>query len=165
MSNVDMLLARLDGVQKSGPGWRARCPACGGKSRKVSVGITDDGKILVCCFGGCEALAVVQAVGLTLSDLFPERLRDDTPEGRRQAQRLTREAGWGAALEGLDLEAMIVLIAAQDTAAGKPICREDLDRLALAAERIADTRRRLRPLSPRDALRMVRQRSMPRPAA
>src|SRR3546814_6367589 len=57
-ANVDVLLARLEGVQKSGNGWRARCPGCAGRSRKLSVGVSDDGRILLHCFGGCEAAVV-----------------------------------------------------------------------------------------------------------
>src|SRR3546814_5016598 len=80
-----------DLVQKSGNGWRARCPGCAGRSRKLSVGVSDDGRILLHCFGGCEAAVVVQAAGLTIADLFPERLAADTPEERRRRQRLARE--------------------------------------------------------------------------
>src|SRR3546814_11966070 len=103
-------LARLEGVQKSGNGWRARCPGCAGRSRKLSVGVSDDGRILLHCFGGCEAAVVVQAAGLTIADLFPERLAADTTEERRRRQRLARESQWGAALEVVQPEARVVAI-------------------------------------------------------
>src|SRR3546814_18635244 len=101
-------LARLEGVQKSGNGWRARCPGCAGRSRKLSVGVSDDGRILLHCFGGCEAAVVVQAAGLTIADLFPERLAADTPEARRRRPRLARESQWGAAHEVVQHAAWVV---------------------------------------------------------
>lgn len=36
-ATAEPLLQRLEGVQKSGSGWRAKCPACGGTSRKVTI--------------------------------------------------------------------------------------------------------------------------------
>src|SRR3546814_19561072 len=96
-ANVDVLLARLEGVQKSGNGWRARCPGCAGRSRKLSVGVSDDGRILLHCFGGCEAAVVVQAAGLTIADLFPECLAAATPAERRRRHRAAREFSRGRA--------------------------------------------------------------------
>lgn len=135
-ANVDVLLARLEGVQKSGNGWRARCPGCAGRSRKLSVGVSDDGRILLHCFGGCDAAVVVQAAGLTIADLFPERLAADTPEERRRRQRLARESQWGAALEVITLEARVVSILAQDLVHGRPVSVEDYNRLCVAVERL-----------------------------
>ena len=36
-ATAEPLLQRLEGLQKSGGGWRAKCPACGGASRKVTI--------------------------------------------------------------------------------------------------------------------------------
>jgi hypothetical protein len=140
-ANVEVLLARLDQVRKYGEGWRAKCPACGGRSRdKVSVCIGNTGAILIKCFAGCEPQEVVEAAGLQMGDLFPERLRPETPEERRRMRMLARQVGWGAALEVLEFEARIVLIAAAEIAAGTPLCDEDRARLALAQERIEGAR-------------------------
>lgn len=148
MSPVDLLLSRLEGVQRSGKGWRAKCPACGGNGRKVAVHEGDDGRALVHCFAGCQALAIVQAAGLEVGDLFPERLRDDSPEGRRQLRRAAREAQWGAALDVLGFEAGIVLVAAKQIGDRDPLSPEDMDRLRLAAERIDNCRSVLRDARP-----------------
>lgn len=132
------LLQRLDGVQKSGNGWRAKCPACGGTSRKVSVTETGE-RVLVHCFGGCRAEDVVGAVGLTWADLFPPRQWPESPEERRQARRAIREAGWAAALDVLALEAQIVNVAAYEIhCLGGLQSSTDLARLQLACERIGD---------------------------
>jgi len=133
---IDGVLARLDGVQKSGRGYRARCPACGGRSRKVSITEADDGRVLLHCFGGCDAGAVVQAAGLTLGDLFPVRLQPETPEERRAWRRAAKEAQWGAALDILYLEATIVGIAARQLHSGEPLTPEDHHRLSQSIDRI-----------------------------
>lgn len=136
--SAELLLARLEGAQKSGPGWRAQCPACGGKSRKLSVLEVEDGRTLVHCFGGCEALAVVQALGLRLDELFQRRPQIMTPQQRQQARRRAREAQWGAALQMLELEARVALIAAKQLARWQQLDPEDDARLALALQRIED---------------------------
>lgn len=142
--SADVLLARLELVQRNGTGWRAACPACGGRSRKLSVTEADDGRVLVHCFSGCSATEVVQAVGLTLADLFPERLAADSPDERRRRRRLAREAQWGAALEALTLEAHIVAIAARELLCGQELDWNDYCRLVQAIERIEDAKAVLR---------------------
>lgn len=69
---IDFFLARLRGVRKSGGGWSAKCPSHDDRENSLSVGIGDDGRILVRCFAGCPPAAIVAALGLELKDLFPE---------------------------------------------------------------------------------------------
>jgi hypothetical protein len=155
--NIDALLSRFDGVQKMGENWRARCPACGGKSRKVSIRVVDDGKILLHCFDCSDIEAILQVIGLQASDLFPESLRPSDPiERKKLAQHMRQQAdiaAWGAALEVLDFESRIVLIAAGDVINGKPINLPDMERLRLAEQRIADARRHLRPIDTRQMMK------------
>lgn len=134
---AEPLLQRLDGVQKSGQSWRARCPACGGTSRKVIVTQTDD-RVLVHCFGGCKAEDVIGAVGLTWADLFPPRMKPQTREERDRARRAMREAGWASALQVLAKEAAIIRIAAAQLLKDEPIEWEDYCRLVKAEERVAE---------------------------
>lgn len=129
------LLDRLDGVMKSGNGWRARCPACDGRSRKLSIAESDC-RVLVHCFGGCEAVAVLDAVGLTWADIMPPRTWPASPDERRRARRAIREAGWAAALEVLHVESVVVLIAARELYFTGGIEVEDGKRLRLAVDRI-----------------------------
>jgi putative DNA primase/helicase len=76
MSGTDpiaTLLARLDGVKPAGQDkWTAKCPAHDDRSPSLSIGIGDDGRVLVHCFANaaCTPEAIVEAVGLTLADLF-----------------------------------------------------------------------------------------------
>jgi hypothetical protein len=138
------LLDRLEGVQSSGRGWRSRCPSCGGRSRKLSI-TEGDGRLLVHCFGGCEVADVLLAIGLTLADLFPERLAADTPEERQRCRRAAVEAQWGAALEALELEGAIIHLAGQQLARWQVLSEEDDQRLALAVRRVEEARAILRP--------------------
>lgn len=72
MRPVDKLLGRLEQPRANGDGWRCRCPVHDGKSPdSLSISETDDGGVLVHCFAGCGATAVVEAVGLSMSDLYP----------------------------------------------------------------------------------------------
>ncbi len=134
-ASAEPLLQRLDGVQRAGKGWRARCPACGGGSRKVSIA-ESDGRVLVHCFGGCEAVDVIAAAGLQWADLYPPRHWPQSPDDRRRARRAIREAGWASALVVLALEAKVVQIAAHEHLGGHPVSGDDYLRLVVAVERI-----------------------------
>lgn len=134
-ATVTLLLQRLDDVQKTGAGWRARCPSCGGKSRKVSVCQVDD-RVLVHCFGCHDANAVLAAVGLTWANLQPPRHWPQTPEERRRARRAVSEAAWSTALSTLAIEATVVLIAAKQLATWDLLSKEDDTRLSIAVDRI-----------------------------
>jgi hypothetical protein len=138
------LLHRLEGVKRSGRGYRARCPSCGGKSSKVSIAETDTGAVLLHAFCGCTPADVLGAVGLPLAALFPVRLRPSTPKERRAARRACREAQWGAALDVLVFEGTVVLIAGRQLAGGEPLNADDGKRLALAVSRIEHAREVLR---------------------
>jgi DNA primase len=72
---IDVLLSRLSKVKQTGQDkWLACCPSHGDKSPSLTIRLIDDGRILVHCFAGCGACDVVESVGLTMSELFPERL-------------------------------------------------------------------------------------------
>lgn len=135
IARAEILLQRLNGVQRAGSGWRARCPACGGKSRKVAIREAD-GKVLLHCFGCGDAPAVLASVGLTWADLQPPKTWPETPAERHKARRALREMGWSAALQTLALEATVVLLASRDLARWQPLSEDDDRRLAVAVERI-----------------------------
>jgi hypothetical protein len=75
---METLLSRLDGVRQVKPnGWMSRCPAHNGDGQSLSVGLVDNGYIVMHCFAhGCDISDIVAAVGMTVSDLFPEPLPD-----------------------------------------------------------------------------------------
>ncbi|APZ43846.1 hypothetical protein [Acidihalobacter ferrooxydans] len=129
---IDRVLPLLDGVRQTGPNrWIARCPAHADKSPSLSIREAEDGRLLVYCFGGCEAEDVTAALGLRMADLFPERPQY-RPGDRAQEPRISLTD----LVDLLAHEALIAYVAAADAAHGKPISNEDADRAALAAQRI-----------------------------
>lgn len=93
-----------------------------------------DGRVLVHCFGGCSVQEVLGAVGMTFDDLFPEKVAESSPRGRR---RLITAA---QALEVLDFEALLVAIVASDIVRGKTLTDRDRERVVQAAGRISAIR-------------------------
>jgi hypothetical protein len=130
--HTEKLLTRLEGVRPVGPGrrWIARCPAHEDRSPSLSIRETDDFRILVHCFAGDGAADVVAAVGLTLGDLFPERLAHSTKPSRPNHWHAAREA-----LRAVSAEALLVAVAAESLANGVQFSPEDHARLILAAGR------------------------------
>lgn len=124
---LDAILSRLDGVRGRNGSWSAKCPAHADRTPSLSVKELEDGRILIKCFAGCGAADVMQAIGLGLSDLFPERLGDFPP----------RRGAFSAAdaLRALTFESSVVAIAACDIAERKSV---DLERVTVAAGRIAE---------------------------
>jgi hypothetical protein len=129
MSKVDMFLSRLGGVRQTGPDrWIARCPAHDDKSPSLAVRETDDARILLHCFSGCQPDEVLAAVGMTFADLHP------APLGHRFApQRAPFPAR--DVLACLGGEAMIVAAAGTGILAGK-FAEDDRARLVTAVARI-----------------------------
>lgn len=73
MADIEKLLGRLEKVRGKEPTWRALCPAHDNKhTLSLKISKAPDGKILIHCFAGCGAADVLEAIGLSLSDLFPE---------------------------------------------------------------------------------------------
>jgi len=130
MSIAEVLLSRLEGVRPGAmPGcWMAKCPGHQDRLPSLSVREESDGRLLLHCFGGCDAADVVAAVGLTLADLFPTPVEPQAPQKPR----------WNHAelLRVLRDETGIVLIAAEDMRAGRKISDGDMQRLARAVAKI-----------------------------
>lgn len=131
MSQVDNLLQHLDKVKRTGAHtYQARCPAHDDRGPSLTIRDTDDGRILVHCFAGCDVQDVLDAVGLTFSDLFPPRVLDQrTPPERRPFPAAD-------VLRAIGFEALVICSAAAAMLAGEPFSEIDRERLILAASRI-----------------------------
>lgn len=88
---LDEFLTHLDGVKKTGPTqYMACCPVKsahkhGDRAPSLSVGKGNNGSIVFYCQGGCSQESVLQALGLSMKDLFPD---GDRPRfDRRQEHR------------------------------------------------------------------------------
>ena len=77
---------QIHGVRSNGRGWKARCPAHDDREASLSIHEGDDGRILLKCFAGCETIDIVDALGLAVADLFPERL--EPTNGHRPSKRI-----------------------------------------------------------------------------
>lgn len=74
---IDILLPRLGRVSETGNScWSASCPTPahkhGDRSRGLSIKQTEDRRVLLHCYAGCDVKGIVSALGLSLSDLFPK---------------------------------------------------------------------------------------------
>ena len=131
MNAVDNLLQHLDKVRGTGPGtWIACCPAHDDKHPSLTIRETEDGRILVHCHAGCEVEAVLVAIGMNISDLFPPRVVDHRVKPER------RPFPAADVLRAVAFEAMVVAAAAVAMLAGEPFSEIDRERLVLAVSRI-----------------------------
>jgi len=65
-------LAECAPKQKGGT-WQAKCPAHADKNPSLSLSTGKDGTVLVKCFAGCSTEAVMQAINLPMTALFPDK--------------------------------------------------------------------------------------------
>ena len=129
MSNIETIISRLEKIKRTGTGrWMARCPSHKDKTASLSLRDLDDGRILLHCFAGCNAGEVLGAIGLTINDLFPERLPDGRPERRPFPA--------SDVLRAIAIEAQVISIVAVDVAQGVMIESAVKDRVLLAVSRI-----------------------------
>ena len=68
---------------KTSTGWQCRCPAHEDGKASLSVADADNGKTLIHCHAGCNNEAVVAAVGLKMSDLFPVKVKPPASQPRQ----------------------------------------------------------------------------------
>jgi hypothetical protein len=120
----------LENVRQHGTArWVARCPSHKDKTPSLSIAELPDGRILVHDFGGCGVGDVLDSLGLSLSDLYPERLSDHLPAQRNRVHA-------HAAAQILKLmahEALVVAIAAEAMTRGEALNEIDRQRICEAA--------------------------------
>lgn len=144
MSALDMFLSAHGRMRCNGNGWRGPCPACKTSERSVALSVAeaDSGTVLLKCFaGGCDPAAICSALGLDISDLFPERLNAPHHPAQRWHRGLLSA---GEALRALKFEAEFAAIAAGNLANGVPLSDRDRQRLAQACNRIENLYREVR---------------------
>lgn len=66
------ILSRLDIKSGSDGRYMARCPCHNDRQASLSVGVGDDGRVLLHCFAGCDTADIMQSMGLTMRDMFVE---------------------------------------------------------------------------------------------
>lgn len=115
---IENLLNALRKVRVTGSGeWVACCPAHDDRSPSLAIKDNGDGRILVHCFAGCPVEEVLGSVGMTLSDLMPEKAID------HRVKRVPFNPR--TVLEATAFNSLIVSIAASDMAQGKTLTPEE----------------------------------------
>ena len=133
---VDKILPLLDKVKKKGDNsWMACCPAHDDKN--PSLVITEvDSKVLLHCFSHqCDVSDIVHAVGLELSDLFPEQIK---VEGGRPIKK--RRFPAKAILEALAEELAITEIGLAALSNGGTLNEKARARMKQASNRFTSAR-------------------------
>jgi hypothetical protein len=132
---ADIILSRIANIRQTAPDrWIARCPAHEDRSPSLAIREVDD-RLLLHCFAGCSVYEVVSAVGLSLSDLFPEKI---TLEGNRPERRPFPAAD---VLRALASDCIFMMLCAGDLAKGKQLEQSDKDHLVLIAGRFHEALR------------------------
>ena len=132
--HMSTLIDRLEGVRETGPSrWIARCPSHDDRSPSLSIRELDDGRILLHDFGGCHVSDVLSALGMEMTDLFPERLSHHLPptHSRIPASDL---------LKIIADEALTVGVIAGLILDDRDIDEDEWSRLSLAVRRIGEAR-------------------------
>jgi len=129
--SAEILLSHLQGLRRSGAGrWIARCPAHEDRRASLCVRELDDGRVLLHCFAGCATAAVLAAVGLDFSALFPpRRLGDALPPLRRPFPAAD-------VLRALAFEALVVCQYARSLEQGGVLTPNERQRLHVAVCRL-----------------------------
>lgn len=130
MNAAAAILDRLQRVKQGRPGsWMAACPCCESRrGRPLAITETNDGRVLIHAFCGCETGDVLGRLGLELTDLFDQPL---TASVKPTAARVPAHD----VLLALSHEATTIAIIASDL---MPIANPDQStRLAQAVQRIS----------------------------
>jgi hypothetical protein len=131
VSPAELITSRLEGrkLKRTGRGsWVACCPHHEDRTPSLSITEADDGRVLIHCHAGCHVEQVVGALGLALTDLFP-----DDGAGRAPMQR---RISYRQGLELIKQESTLVWVAASNMAKGHQLSEEDRLRLQRACIRM-----------------------------
>lgn len=131
ISPIENLLSRLDGVKNTPKGWKACCPAHNDKNPSLSIAQGDDGRVLLKCWAGCEALDIVHSLELELSDLF-ERNYYRRPDERQQIR-----PNWRDMIQLLFLDATVIKLCSDKILSAGLLANEDLESLEKAYKSIS----------------------------
>lgn len=130
MTPAEKFLSRVEGVKQTGPGrWIFRVPTRKDKRPSGSAREMEDGRLLIHDFAGDGVPEILAAIGLEMTDLFPERITTDKRGERRPFPAID-------ALKCVAFECLVVAAAAAAMATGQPLSSVDRERLLVAAERL-----------------------------
>lgn len=135
--SVDTLLQRLTKVKGGKGHWTACCPAHEDRSPSLAVTETDDGRILLKCFANCSVQEIVGAIGMDMTDLFPDSNDHYKPKVKNAFYATDL-------LKVIEFETLVVSVAANNLANGMKLSDDDRSRLKQAHERILEAVRSMK---------------------
>jgi len=137
MTSVERMLGMLTKVKGRNGSWTACCPAHNDKGPSLAIRETEDGRVLIHCFAGCEALMIVQALGMDLTDLFPpdDKRREYPVEGKKSMKPSFYASDL---MRIISFEALLVSVCAYDLSQGKKLSETDRERMKLSQKRIEE---------------------------
>ena len=126
---ADKLISLLDGVTETGRDrWIACCPSHEDRSPSLAIREAED-SLLIYCHAGCSSYEIVSAVGLELSDLYPEKL---SVVGNRPMSKPFPAAD---VLKCLSQESIYLSIIAEAIGKGEKLETYEVDRVFTSASR------------------------------
>jgi hypothetical protein len=137
--SVENLLNRLTKVKGGRGRWTACCPSHEDRSPSLAIRETEDGRILLKCFGGCSVQEIVSAIGMDIGELFPpdDKLSHHMPKVKNAFYATDL-------LRVIEFESVLVSVAASNIANGVKLNDNDRSRLRQAQERIIEAARYIR---------------------
>lgn len=134
--HIDDFLIRLNRVRRlSDSQYKASCPTAmhthGDRSAGLRIKVAEDGRILVYCYSGCHVELVTQALGLTLSDLYPQPERRLGAIATRNPRYLSRNN-----LIALRYDAVIASLALDYVVQGRELFADDIETMSASSRRL-----------------------------
>ena len=77
VQDVNDILSRLDGVQRTPNGWSAKCPAHDDEHPSLTVAVRGNRILMRCHSAGCSIEDICEAIDIEVSDLFLPRTGDN----------------------------------------------------------------------------------------
>ena len=123
--NLEVLLSRLDKVEKLTPGahqarYKACCPAHDDKNPSLSITLANSGAILLKCWSGCSAHDVISAVGMEMTQLFPDKREHHSRPAKRPFSA-------DQAAKSVSADAMLLAMVAGKLRKNEQLTKEEMD--------------------------------------
>lgn len=124
---LERLLSGLQKVERLSPGnhqarYRACCPAHDDKNPSLSITLANSDAILIKCWSGCSTEEVVGALGMEMTDLFPDT-------NKYHASPVKRPFSADQAAKVIASDAMTVAVAAAKLRKQEPLNQSDIDEM------------------------------------
>jgi hypothetical protein len=128
--SIENLLNKLGRVRKTGTDrWIASCPTRQDRNPSMTIRQLNDGRILIHDFGGSSITEILDAIGLTFCDLFPDSSNNHIKAEKRPVFTID-------AFNAVIFEVKLIYLCAIDIAKGRCLSIDETQRLVLSIERI-----------------------------